>query len=192
MELDRARTRPAGTPPPERRRRQGTRLAVILAGILGVVLAAWAGATALGNRGQAAGDVQAAPSGAAAGLTRAAGDGPVSATIPAGRFSVELLIEPARVGANQVHVTVYAADGNLANVGTLRATLTPPGERTGPSEITMNRVAANHFLAPAAPTPVAGDWQLLLTMRVQETDSESEAVVGPDQDVKAGVIVPVR
>jgi hypothetical protein len=104
---------------------------------------------------------------------------------------VQLLVVSGGVGLNQVHVTIYAPDGNTANVTAFKATLQPPSGAASPISLSAERVAANHFLAPAARIPTPGDWQLTLTMRVRETDPDRGTTAVPEQDVKTAVIVPV-
>jgi hypothetical protein len=118
-----------------------------------------------------------------------AGDGTLTATLSPGRLSVELLVLPARVGANQVHVTVYAPDGT-AEVSDLEAAFEPPHGGSAASNLAPERVAANHFLIPAARLPASGDWELLLTMRVKEVDDAGATIV-PTRAVETTVVLPV-
>jgi hypothetical protein len=122
---------------------------------------------------------------------RATGDGAASATVPAGRFSVEVLVVPARTSANQVHVTVFAVDGNTVAVRDLDATLRSPDGRSAPVEVTFERLASNHFLARSTGIPTSGDWRLELAMRARETDADTDALIS-DQRVETALTIPVR
>ena len=65
----------------------------------------------------------------------------------------------------------------------------PPG--TGPAGgLVPDRVAANHFLVPAATLPAPGDWLLRLTMRVTQTGEDGATLV-PARAVEADVELPV-
>jgi hypothetical protein len=124
------------------------------------------------------------------GVARAVrGDGTVKARVPAGRYTVELLVLPARVGFNQLHVTVYAPDGNSARVRTFAARLVPPDGGVA-VEPAAERVGGNHFLAPSARVPSAGDWTFTLNLKVREV-SDARAQITPEQAISVPVVVPV-
>jgi hypothetical protein len=114
----------------------------------------------------------AAPAAGEGGVVR--GDGTVKARVPAGRYTVELLVLPARVGFNQLHVTVYAPGGNSARVRTFAARLVPPG--------------GGAAIEPAAER--VGDWTFTLNLKVREV-SDAGAEITPERAISVPVVVPV-
>jgi copper transport protein len=128
-----------------------------------------------------------APVGALVRATR--GDGTLTASLKVDRLTVELLVLPAKVGANQVHVTVYAPEGT-AQVDDFRVAFEPPPGAGPAGNLAPDRVAVNHFLVPAAMLPAPGDWRLRLTMRVTGTGDDGTTLV-PAQAVEADVVLPV-
>jgi copper transport protein len=196
LDVDRSRPPPITPvgPRPGRARQLLAVAALVVAVLAGAALAIRFVSTAPDAGGQAgartAGSGPAtagAPVGALVRATR--GDGTLTASLRVDRLTVELLVLPAKVGANQVHVTVYAPEGT-AQVDDFRVAFdAPPG--AGPAgNLAPERVAVNHFLVPAAMLPAPGDWRLRLTMRVTGTGGDGTTLV-PAQAVEADVVLPV-
>jgi copper transport protein len=84
------------------------------------------------------------------------------------------------VGSSQLHVTVLGAGGRSVEVAELTAALRLPARRLGPLPVRLVRAAPNHFIGPAATIPVAGDWQLTLSVRtgeIQEVQATTNVTV---------------
>lgn len=206
LDVDRSRP-PQGTTrrprtglPGPRRGRAGQLLAVaalVVAVLAGAALAIRFVSTApdAGGRAGARTAAPAAPGPAAAGAPATApvratrGDGTLTASLKVDRLTVELLVLPAKVGANQVHVTVYAPEGT-AQVDDFRIAFEPPPGAGPAGNLAPDRVAVNHFLVPAAKLPGPGDWRLRLTMRVTEASDDGTTLV-PARAVEADVVLPV-
>ena len=185
LELDRARPHPPGVHP---HRPAGLiPLVVVLVLLIGVGAVAAARFIAAAPASVPARPVAPAAAPAEGGVVR--GDGTVKARVPAGRYTVELLVLPARVGFNQLHVTVYAPDGNSARVRTFAARLVPP-DRGAAVEPAAERVGGNHFLAPSARVTSAGDWTFTLNLKVREV-SDAGAQITPEQAISVPIVVPV-
>ena len=106
LELDRARPHPSGVRRPHRPAGLIPLVVVLvlLIGVGAVAAARFIAAAPASVPVRPVAPAAAAP--AEGGVVR--GDGTVKARVPAGRYTVELLVLPARVGFNQLHVTVYA------------------------------------------------------------------------------------
>jgi hypothetical protein len=200
LDVDRSRPPPITPvgPRPGRARQLLAVAALVVAVLAGAALAIRFVSTAPDAGGQA-GARTAGPGPATAGapvgaLVRATmratrGDGTLTASLKVDRLTVELLVLPAKVGANQVHVTVYAPEGT-AQVDDFRVAFEPPPGAGPAGNLAPDRVAANHFLVPAAMLPAPGDWRLRLTMRVTGTGEDGTTLV-PAQAVEADVVLPV-
>ena len=187
LELDRARPHPPGVRRPHRPAGL-IPLVVVLVLLIGVGAVAAARFIAAAPASVPARPVAPAPAAPAeGGVVR--GDGTVKARVPAGRYTVELLVLPARVGFNQLHVTVYAPDGNSARVRTFAARLVPP-DGGAAVEPAAERVGGNHFLAPSARVTSAGDWTFTLNLKVGEV-SDAGAEITPEQAISVPIVVPV-
>lgn len=101
----------------------------------------------------------------------AATAGPVSATAEAGPFEVNVVVDPARPGANAVHL--YLLDpttGQPATADEAVASASLPSAELGPLPITLVPAGPGHYVATAADLPVAGAWRLRVGARVGEFD----------------------
>ena len=101
--------------------------------------------------------------------------GPFSATAPLGPAELEVTVDPARVGSNQVHLYLFdAVDGEpFDRVEELRATATLPEKSIGPLQLEPRRAGPAHYVVQGAPLNVAGEWALEVTARVSAFDQYS-------------------
>ena len=102
-----------------------------------------------------------------------AAGGPVSVTMVDRDTVTTLTLDPARAGANELHVYVNTAGGSLNQVQSLTVEASLPGRNIGPLPIAVDRSGPNHFTASAAELPIAGRWQITIRARVSEFDERS-------------------
>jgi copper transport protein len=102
----------------------------------------------------------------------AAAGGPVSLSQRMGPLDLELTVDPARVGPNEVHLYLFRARDGAPFSGTkeLTAEATLPGKGIGPLRLTMRKAGPGHYVADAATLSPAGDWRLQVTDRVSAFD----------------------
>jgi copper transport protein len=98
--------------------------------------------------------------------------GPFSENVRTGPLEVELTVDPARTGANAVHVYLFrAADGapfTATEELTLEARL--PSKSIGPLAATVHRAGPGHYVADALGLAPAGTWRVTVTSRVSDFD----------------------
>ena len=98
--------------------------------------------------------------------------GPYSADARLGPARLELTVEPARVGANELHLYLFdRRDGSQYDATkelTVRASL--PGRRIAPIELDAREAGPGHYVVTAAAFGVAGDWTVEVVARVSEFD----------------------
>jgi copper transport protein len=101
-----------------------------------------------------------------------AASGPVSKTVKLGPESLEMTVDPARVGANQIHLYLLdpktGAQYDKSKEVTVQAE--QPAKRIGPITSTANRAGPGHYIVTAAVLGVPGKWRLTITVRVSEFD----------------------
>lgn len=107
--------------------------------------------------------------------------GPRVAAVPAGPFldalalpgsgDVQVWIDPARTGDNQIVLNVRDARGINQNVPEVRAQLRLPESDIGPLPVSLTRTGPGRFVADGVVVPVAGTWTLNLQVRTTEFDS---------------------
>lgn len=153
------------------------RLAVARAGTLRAVVAVEAGLLAV-VLGLSAGLVQTTPA-----RTEAAGPLPsvaadyLSTTVDSELYSLEVIVDPAAVGTNTVHLIAYTHDGDPLPVVEWDASASLPEAGVEGLEIPLERVSDNHAVGDVT-LPVGGEWRFRFAARISEID-------------RAAVLVPV-
>jgi copper transport protein len=107
--------------------------------------------------------------------------GPFSTTIEVGPTTLEMDVDPARVGANQIHIYFFdAKTGAPYNEGNeLTVTATLPDKEIGPLPLTSRSAGPGHYIVQSALLNAPGDWELGLTLRVSEFDQYETKVEVP-------------
>jgi copper transport protein len=101
--------------------------------------------------------------------------GPVDITERIGSAQLEMTVEPARSGLNEIHLYLLNARSGApytaAKEVTLSATL--PSKAIGPQQLKLDRAGPGHYIGAGAELVPAGDWLLRLTVRVSEFEEFS-------------------
>ena len=103
------------------------------------------------------------------------GSGASSAT-QAGDLLVEVALDPARSGVNELHVYGFDTLGRSTALGSTSVVAYHPALNVGPLELPVLRAGPNHFLSYRATLPLTGDWTLNVTARKPEGGEEPAAV----------------
>ncbi|MFG2579978.1 copper resistance CopC/CopD family protein [Streptomyces malaysiensis] len=160
------------------RERSGLRRSVIAETVVAVVLLAVA--TVLS--GTQPGRAETEQAGAAAtqpGRDRLNVD-PVSVLIPyntgpkSGRGKAVVMIEPALPGDNALHVFTTDPADRPVDVPEVKLSLTLRSKGIGPLRIPLERLSTGHWSARTVQLPMAGTWQLSLTVRTSDIDQVTE------------------
>jgi copper transport protein len=107
--------------------------------------------------------------------TAPARTGPTEATVrydtggPGGRGTLDVRVEPGRIGPAGVLVTVHGPDGAVLDVPELRLALRLPARNLGPLQVPVTRTAPGRYRGDGE-IPLAGEWQLALTVRTSDVD----------------------
>lgn len=109
---------------------------------------------------------------------------PVDVTLPlesaAGESgSVQLSVDPARAGANTMHVYLFDDDGRLAQPADLRVTLTEPEQEIGPLDVDLEPAGPGHWVADGMSIPGAGIWTVAVTVRLDEFTASTASTAFP-------------
>jgi len=102
----------------------------------------------------------------------ATASGPVSKTTRMGPIELQTTVDPARVGANQMHVYLFDAKGGAAYTKTKELTVKAalPSKDIAGLSVTMHQAGPGHYVADAFQLVPAGDWQITVTDRVSDFD----------------------
>jgi copper transport protein len=116
--------------------------------------------------------------GALAGYAPAAtrSSGPFSATTRIGAQEMQLTVDPARVGPNEVHVYLIdpqtGAQLDTAKEVDIAAAL--PDRGIGKISQEATKAGPGHYVVPSLPLGVAGTWHLTVTVRVSDFDEDAK------------------
>ncbi|MGH3934255.1 MAG: copper resistance protein CopC [Pseudonocardiaceae bacterium] len=89
---------------------------------------------------------------------------------PGGQGQLTIDVDPATAGPSTISVIVADVTGNPRDVPELSATLTLPAKRLGPISIELQRKTPGRYAATGIQFPVAGTWQLAVTVRTSDID----------------------
>jgi copper transport protein len=107
--------------------------------------------------------------------------GPFSASEALGPARLELTVDPARTGANQVHLYMFdrrtGAQFDRAKELTVSARL--PDKDIGPLRLDAEKAGPGHYVVRHAPLAPAGDWQLEVSARVSDFDAYTKRIEVP-------------
>lgn len=94
-------------------------------------------------------------------------------TLTTNRYSLQVQIDPAQVGANTMHLYAYRPDGRPLPVAAWAASATMRSQRNvTPFDITLQPVTDSHAFGEAT-LPAAGEWSIEITLRTPELGEAS-------------------
>jgi copper transport protein len=106
--------------------------------------------------------------------------GPFSTEAPVGPIQLEMSVEPATVGANEIHVYLFDAKSGApyAKVKQLKVTARLP-EKAISLPLEPQLSGPGHYTIPGALLSASGDWQIAVTIRVSAFDEFTKTVEVP-------------
>ncbi|MFE0473445.1 copper resistance protein CopC [Streptomyces sp. NPDC058947] len=90
-----------------------------------------------------------------------------------GRGTVQVTLDPARVGDNGVQAVVYGSDTGLIVVPEVRVTFSLPSRELGPIDAEL-KDQGGYWGTNAVNLPLAGTWTMKTTVRVSDVDQVTE------------------
>jgi copper transport protein len=101
-----------------------------------------------------------------------AGPDVLSERVALGPAEAEVTMEPLQTGPNELHLYLFdRSDGSrLEDAEELRVSLRQRERDIGPLPVDVRPAGPGHFVATRADVGVAGDWELLLELRLSEFD----------------------
>ncbi|MGW5087440.1 copper resistance CopC/CopD family protein [Streptomyces coelicoflavus] len=119
---------------------------------------------------------EAKAAGAASAATAAPSTGAVTLDMPFdtggqnGKGVVRVELDPARVGANDLHLYVERPDGTAFDIPEVKVALTQKAKDIGPLPVAPDHITTGHWSASQVQIPMAGDWEVAVTVRTSDID----------------------
>jgi copper transport protein len=107
--------------------------------------------------------------------------GPFSTNTTLGPTELEMTVDPARVGDNEIHIYMFNARNGRQFTGAKEVDVaaTLPDKRIGPLTLKPQKSGPGHFTVPGAFLNVAGDWKIQTTVRVSAFDEYTKTIEVP-------------
>ncbi|MER5576169.1 copper resistance CopC/CopD family protein [Streptomyces massasporeus] len=87
-----------------------------------------------------------------------------------GKGIVTIDVDPARVGGNEMHVYVERPNGRAFDIPEVKVEFTLKAKDIGPLPVAPDHIATGHWSANGVQIPMAGDWQVDVTVRTSDID----------------------
>ncbi|MGW2960634.1 copper resistance CopC/CopD family protein [Streptomyces sp. NPDC001220] len=87
-----------------------------------------------------------------------------------GKGVVRVDLDPAAVGSNEMHVYVQRPNGRAFDVPEVKVAFTLAAKKIGPLPVAPDHVTTGHWAANGVQIPMAGDWQISVTVRTSDID----------------------
>ena len=111
----------------------------------------------------------------------AVSSGPYSTTANIGPARMEMTVDPARVGPNEIHVYLFdrRSGGQYDATKELTVTAELPEKRIAPIDLESTKAGPGHYVISGAALSVAGDWSIEVAARVSEFDEHRARIEVP-------------
>ncbi|MFG2680709.1 copper resistance CopC/CopD family protein [Streptomyces sp. NPDC048392] len=87
-----------------------------------------------------------------------------------GKGVVRVELDPALVGANDMHLYVERPDGTAFDIPEVKVALTQKAKDIGPLPVVPDHITTGHWSASGVQIPTAGDWEVAVTVRTSDID----------------------
>ncbi len=105
--------------------------------------------------------------------------GPYATTAALGDLELNLVVDPAAAGSNQIHLYLTNRSGQPTNVDEATVAATLASRQIGPLRLAAHPAGPGHFVVHGAQLALAGDWQLRIETRRGDFDAATTTVSVP-------------
>ncbi len=105
--------------------------------------------------------------------------GPFATTARVGPFELNLVVDPARAGPNQIHLYLLDRSGRPAPVAEARVSAALPSAAIGPLRLDARKAGPGHYIVAGAVLAIPGDWRITVTVRRGEFDEWQQTTTTP-------------
>jgi copper transport protein len=96
--------------------------------------------------------------------------GPYSSSATAGPAEIEITVDPATVGSNQIHLYLFDArsGAQFTQAKEIQVSATETDRGIGPLDLAPQKAGPGHYIVPAALLNVPGNWRIEVTVRTSK------------------------
>jgi copper transport protein len=105
--------------------------------------------------------------------------GPYATTAELGDLELNLVVDPATAGLNQIHLYLTNSSGQPTDVDEATVSATLASRQIGPIRMEAHPAGPGHFIVHGAQLALAGDWQLRVEVRRGEFNATAATVSVP-------------
>jgi copper transport protein len=105
--------------------------------------------------------------------------GPYATTTQLGNLELNLVVDPATAGLNQIHLYLTNSSGQPTDVDEATVSATLASHQIGPIRMEAHPAGPGHFIVHGAQLALAGDWQLRVEVRRGEFNAAAATVSVP-------------
>jgi copper transport protein len=105
--------------------------------------------------------------------------GPYATTTELGDLELNLVVDPAKAGRNQIHLYLTNSSGQPTDVDEATVSATLASRQIGPIRMDAHPAGPGEFIIHGAQLALAGDWQLRVEIRRGEFDATASTVSVP-------------
>jgi copper transport protein len=105
--------------------------------------------------------------------------GPFATTTQIGSNELNLVVDPAQPGSNEIHLYLTDRTGRPATVAEARVAASLPSRGIGPLRLRALRAGPGHYLVADANLALPGEWRLRVDLRVGEFEAQAASVNVP-------------
>ncbi|WP_155057271.1 copper resistance CopC/CopD family protein [Streptomyces blattellae] len=87
-----------------------------------------------------------------------------------GKGVVTIDLDPAGVGANEIHVYVTRPNGRAFDIPEVKVAFTLESNDIGPLPVVPDHITTGHWSANGVQIPMAGEWEIAVTVRTSDID----------------------
>lgn len=90
-----------------------------------------------------------------------------------GKGTVNITLDPARVGIDTLHIYILGPTGEQEAVPEVDAMLSLPAQEIGPLPVKLQNAGPGHYISSTATIPYPGDWQVIVVVRTTDIDEST-------------------
>jgi copper transport protein len=105
--------------------------------------------------------------------------GPFAAEAHTDAFLLNLVVDPAKAGRNEINLYLLDHSGAQADADEVNFSASLPSKDVGPIRLQATRAGPGHFLVPGAQLALAGDWQITAEVRRGEFELQTHTFSVP-------------